>query len=68
MMSSFVEDKCFICYHIDFSSHLNECLHSLFQHCTSIHVVSLYIPPGFTKQTHKKKKIVIIALRLAPSL
>lgn len=51
-----VEDKCFICFHTNFSSRLNYCLHSLFQHCTSFHVVSLYIPPRIHKTKTKKKR------------
>lgn len=51
-----VEDKCFICFHTNFSSRLNYCLHSLFQHCTSFHVVSLYIPPRIHKTKTKNKR------------
>lgn len=54
-MSLFSEDKCFNCYHTDFYSRSSECSRSRLQHCTSFYVVSLYSPPGFTKQTHKKQ-------------
>lgn len=58
MMSSVVEDKCFICIHTDFflSSKTHASTALLSQHCTSFHVVSLYIPPGFTKQKDKNKR------------
>lgn len=64
MMSSFIEDKCFICFHTDLFLLLSsQCLHSIF---STLYILSCSLslhPPQILTQKNKTKNI-----GLAPSL